>query len=68
MNRGVVDDGAVEVLEEARNLVMLSLKESAAQEVADRSVLEQNIRRTLRKYFWETTKRKPAVVPVILEV
>jgi len=68
VNRGVVDDAAVEVLEEARNLVMLSLKESAAQGVADRSVLEQNIRRTLRKYFWETTKRKPAVVPVIMEV
>ena len=69
VNRGVVDDeSASRILEEARNLVMLSLKDSAAAEVTDPAVLQQNIRRTLRKYFWEATKRKPAVVPVILEV
>src|SRR6266511_4370519 len=69
VNRGVVDDeSAAGILEEARNLVMLSLKDSAAAEVTDPTVLQQNIRRTLRKYFWEATKRKPAVVPVIMEV
>jgi ribonuclease J len=69
VNRGVVDDeSAAGILEEARNLVMLSLKDSAAAEVTDPTVLHQNIRRTLRKYFWEATKRKPAVVPVIMEV
>ena len=68
VDRGVVDETAADILEEARNLVMLSLKESAAGEVTDPTVLEQSIRRTLRKYFWETTKRKPAVVPVIVEV
>ena len=47
---------------------MLSLKESAAQEVTDPTVLEQNIRRVLRRYFVETTGRKPQVVPVIMEV
>ena len=47
---------------------MLSMKESAEAGVADPTVLQQNIRRTLRRYFWEATKRKPAVVPVILEV
>jgi mRNA degradation ribonuclease J1/J2 len=69
VNRGVVDDEASpDVLERARELVMLSLKESAAQEVTDPSVLQQNVRSTLRKFFWEQTKRKPTVVPVILEV
>jgi ribonuclease J len=68
VNRGVVDDPEGDILEEARNLVMLSLKESAEAGVADPTVLQQNIRRTLRRYFWEATKRKPAVVPVILEV
>jgi ribonuclease J len=68
VNRGVVDDPEGDILEEARNLVMLSLKESAEAGVADPTVLHQNIRRTLRRYFWEATKRKPAVVPVILEV
>ena len=69
VNRGVVDEEASpNVLEEARNLVMLSLKESAAQEVTDPIVLQQNIRSTLRRFFWEQTKRKPAVVPVIMDV
>ena len=68
VNRGVVDDPGGDILEEARNLVMLSLKDSAEAGVADPTVLQQNIRRTLRKYFWNATQRKPAVVPVILEV
>jgi ribonuclease J len=69
VNRGVVDEEASpDVLERARELVMLSLKESSAQEVTDPLVLQQNVRSTLRKFFWEQTKRKPAVVPVILEV
>ena len=69
VNRGFVfNETSGDILEEARNRVMLSLKESAEAEVTDPGVLQQNIRRVLRKYFWEATKRKPAVVPVILEV
>ncbi len=69
VNRGFVfDETAGDILEEARNRVMLSLKESAAAEVIDRSVLQQNIRRTLGKYFWEVTQRKPVILPLIMEV
>jgi ribonuclease J len=69
VNRGFVyDEAAGDILEEARNRVMLSLKESAAGEVIDQGVLSQNIRRTLSRYFWEVTQRKPVIVPVIMEV
>ena len=69
VNRGFVyDDAAGDILEEARNRVMLSLQASAEDRVTDRSVLQQNIRRTLGKYFWEVTKRKPIVLPLIMEV
>ena len=69
VNRGFVyDDAAGDILEEARNRVMLSLQASAEDQVTDRSVLQQNIRRTLGKYFWEVTKRKPIVLPLIMEV
>jgi mRNA degradation ribonuclease J1/J2 len=47
---------------------MLSLQESAQAEVVDRGVLEQTVRRTLRKYFYELTQRKPVILPVIVEV
>lgn len=69
VNRGFVfDEAAGDILEEARNRVMLSLKESGAAEVTDRSVLQQNIRRTLGKYFYEVTQRKPVILPLIMEV
>jgi len=69
VNRGFVYDGAAgDILEEARNRVMLSLQDSAQDQVTDRSVLQQNIRRILGKYFWEVTQRKPIVLPVIMEV
>ena len=69
VNRGFVfDETSGDILEEARERVMLSLKDSAAAEVIDRGVLEQNIRRVLGKYFYEVTQRKPVILPVIVEV
>jgi ribonuclease J len=69
VNRGFVFDGTSgDILEAARERVMLSLKDSAEAEVVDRGVLEQNIRRVLGKYFYEVTQRKPVILPVIVEV
>jgi ribonuclease J len=69
VNRGFVfDETSRDILEEARERVMLSLKDSAATEVVDRGVLEQNIRRVLGKFFYEVTQRKPVILPVIVEV
>jgi ribonuclease J len=69
VNRGFVfDETSGDILEEARERVMLSLQESAEAEVVDRGLLEQNIRRTLGKYFYEVTQRKPVILPVIVEV
>ena len=69
VNRGFVfDETSADILEAARERVMLSLKDSAEAEVVDRGVLEQNIRRVLGKYFYEVTQRKPVFLPVIVEV
>jgi ribonuclease J len=69
VNRGFVfDETSGDILEEARERVMLTLQESAQAEVVDRGLLEQNVRRTLNKYFYEVTQRKPVILPVILEV
>jgi ribonuclease J len=69
VNRGFVfDETSGDILEEARERVMLSLKDSAEAEVVDRGVIEQNIRRVLGKYFYEVTQRKPVILPVIVEV
>jgi ribonuclease J len=69
VNRGFVfEETSGDILEAARQRVMLSLQDSAQAEVVDRGVLEQNIRRVLGKYFYEVTQRKPVIVPVIVEV
>ena len=69
VNRGFVfEETSGDILEEARERVMLSLQGSAEAEVIDRGVLEQNIRRVLGRYFYEVTQRKPIILPVIMEV
>ncbi|MGH2557159.1 MAG: ribonuclease J [Actinomycetota bacterium] len=68
INRGVVEEPAEAVLEEARHRVLVSLKEYAVQGVADPMVMRDHIRTALRRFFMETTKRKPVIVPVIMEV
>jgi mRNA degradation ribonuclease J1/J2 len=47
---------------------MIALKETGGDEVVDRMLLEQTVRRTLGKYFYEVTQRKPVILPVIMEV
>ena len=64
----VFEEASEEILEEARHRTITSLKETAAEEVADPSILSQHIRSTLRRYFSEAIQRKPVIVPVIMEV
>jgi ribonuclease J len=69
INRGFVFEETGEpILEEARLRTIKTLQESAAGEVTDQTVLKQNIRRALGRYFFEITQRKPVIVPVIMEV
>ena len=69
MNRGFVyDETSGDILEEARKRVMLSIEESSEAHVTDPSVLQQNVRRVLGRYFYEVTQRKPVILPVIMEV
>ena len=69
MNRGFVyEETSGDILEEARKRVMLAIEESADAQVTDPSVLQQNIRRVLGKYFFEVTQRKPVILPVVMEV
>jgi ribonuclease J len=69
INRGFVFEEASEhILEEARDRTLATLKESSVHEMTDPGVLKQNVRTALRRYFFEATKRKPVIVPVIMEV
>jgi ribonuclease J len=68
VNRGFVhEETSGYILDEARRRVVQAFEESAAAEVTDPSLLQQNIRRVLKKYFVEVTQRKPVILPVIME-
>src|SRR3989454_1873973 len=69
INRGFVfADASEELLEEARERTLRSLEQSASEEVSDPTVLREHIRTAVRRYFFETTQRKPVIVPVVMEV
>ncbi len=64
----VVDEEAGDILEEARQRVIVSLKETESEAVSDPTVLKDHVRRSLGRYLFEATRRKPLIVPVIVEV
>jgi ribonuclease J len=69
INRGFVfEDASESLLEEARERTVRSLEQSASDDARDPGMLSQSVRTALRKYFFESTKRKPMIVPVIMEV
>jgi ribonuclease J len=69
VNRGFVFDEAAEhILEEARARTLAALQEAPPEEMTDPGLLKQHIRRSLGRYFFEVTKRKPVILPVIMEV
>jgi ribonuclease J len=68
VNRGFVhEETSADILEEARQRVILAFEETSQAEVTDPSALQQNIRRVLKRYFFEVTQRKPVILPVIME-
>ncbi|HEX9824048.1 MAG TPA: ribonuclease J [Actinomycetota bacterium] len=69
ITRGFVhEEASADVLDEAVNRVLASLKEVEREEVGDPAILRQHIRKTLGRYFFEALRRKPVIVPVIMEV
>jgi ribonuclease J len=69
VNRGFVhEETSSDILEEAREIVIKTVKETADVRVTDPSALQQNVRHALARYFNEMTQRKPVILPVIMEV
>ena len=59
---------AEELLEEAKAAVRASLQEAADEGATDFDTLRRHARRSLGKFINERTKRRPAVIPVVMEV
>ncbi|MBI4744428.1 MAG: ribonuclease J [Actinobacteria bacterium] len=56
-----------ELINEAREKVRQALEEAASEEITDWAVLRSRVRNVLSKYLYEKTRRRPMIVPVIME-
>jgi ribonuclease J len=59
---------AEELLEDAKDAVLASLEEAAAEGATDFETLRRHARRALGRFINERTRRRPAVIPVVMEV
>jgi ribonuclease J len=59
---------AEELLEEAKAAVRASLAEAAEEGATDFETIRRHARRALGRFINERTKRRPAIIPVVIEV
>ncbi len=59
---------AEELIEEAKTAVRASLAEAAEEGATDFDTLRRHARRALGRFINERTRRRPAIIPVVMEV
>ena len=59
---------AEDLLDEARQAVLASLEEAADEGATDFDTLRRHVRSALGKFVNERTRRRPMIVPVVMEV
>lgn len=64
----VFEDTAVELIEEAKAEIRQSLATLAEDEITDYTAVRRTVRKTLGKFVWRQTGRRPIIVPVVMEV
>ena len=56
------------LIDEAREIVRNTLLECEEKNITDWATLKSNVRDELRSYLYEKTKRKPMILPIIIEI
>jgi ribonuclease J len=64
--RGFAEDASV--LDELRGLVEAALERAAAEGIGDTWQLQQLVRRTVGKWVSDTQRRRPMIIPLVVEV
>lgn len=59
---------ATELIENAKQQVIESINKSAQERITDYEVLKKHIHDVLQKYFYKAIKRRPMVIPIVMEV
>jgi ribonuclease J len=69
VSRGFVypmDNG--DLIEQAKENVLNALNEAIADEISDEGILKMHVRESLSRFLYKQTKRRPMVMPIIIEV
>lgn len=64
----VYEEEALDLIEEAKDAVRESIAEAAAEGATDFETLRRHARRALGRFINQRTRRRPAIIPVVLEV
>jgi ribonuclease J len=57
-----------ELMEQARDKVKQALKKCQDEDISEWSTIKSQVRDTLGKYLFEQTRRRPMILPIIMEV
>lgn len=57
-----------ELMEEARLAAKEALDQCVAQNITDWGALKSAVRNSLNRYIWEKNKRRPMILPIIMEI
>lgn len=69
ITRGFVhEDESRDMLDDAADRVLDALERMEGESVTDWTALKKTIRRSLGSYVWETTRRRPMILPVIMDI
>lgn len=57
-----------DLMDQAREIVKDTLKQCEEKHITDWATLKTNIKEDLRNFLYEKTKRKPMILPIIMEI
>jgi ribonuclease J len=66
--RGLPLGDTAEMLDQARSRVMKALARMEKEGATDRGIIQRAVRDALSQLVWETLRRRPMIIPVIMEV
>jgi len=66
--RGVVAGDDAALFEDARARVAKTLAKTAKEGATDTKVVSNAVRESLSQYLWETLRRRPMIIPIVMEV
>jgi ribonuclease J len=66
--RGLPIADSAEILEQARARVVKALARMEKEGATDRGIIQRAVRDALSQFVWETLRRRPMIIPVIMEV